>query len=58
MVDQTDNAAYKEAINVVRGIRLLMTKMGRQANHFAKYVEELRGEFKRKRNFMKLPSTL
>jgi len=58
LADQTNNAAYEEAIGVVRDIRRLMKQMGCQEDGFAKYIEELRGEFKRKRNFMKLLDAL
>ncbi|MBW2736689.1 MAG: SWIM zinc finger family protein [Deltaproteobacteria bacterium] len=53
LVNQTNNPAYKEAIDWVRHIRRLLRKTG-QEDQFGKYVAELEVEFKRKRNFMKL----
>lgn len=57
LVNQTNNAAYKEAIGQVLSIRRLLKKTG-QDDRFGKYVAELAGEFKRKRNFMKLLNAL
>lgn len=57
LVESTNNAAYEEALDRVRSIRGLLTKMG-QEDRFAGYVAELRSEYKRKRNFMKLLAAL
>ena len=57
LVNQTNNAAYKEAIGQVLSIRRLLKKTG-QDDRFGKYVAELAGEYKRKRNFMKLLNAL
>ncbi|MCX6096325.1 MAG: hypothetical protein NT125_06375, partial [Candidatus Bipolaricaulota bacterium] len=57
LVEAGNNAAYEEALDRVRGMRGLLTKMG-QEDRFAEYVAELRSEYKRKRNFMKLLAAL
>jgi len=53
LVELTKNAAYRDATRLVRRIRKLMDRLGKQ-NKFEQYVESLRAEFKRKRNFMKM----
>lgn len=50
---QTNNAAYAEAIKLLRKVRELMTRLDREAE-FDDYVAALRVEYKRKRNFIKL----
>ncbi len=53
LVNQTNNAAYREAIEQVKSIRRFLIKT-EQDDRFREYVAELQREFKRKRNFMKL----
>jgi len=53
LVEQTNNAAYKEAYDLLLKTRALMQGLGRE-QEFEEYVELLREEYKRKRNFMKL----
>jgi uncharacterized Zn finger protein len=50
---QTNNAAYAEAIKLLRKVRELMTRLNREAE-FDDYLAALRVEYKRKRNFIKL----
>ena len=54
---EAGNAAYGEALDRVQSLRSLLAKMG-QEERFAEYVTELRSEYKRKRNFMKLLAAL
>ena len=53
LVNRTKNSAYREATKLVRKIRKLMDESGRE-DKFPEYIEHLRTEFKRKRNFMKM----
>ena len=53
IVGRTDNRAYAEAIVLIRQIKKLMKAPG-ASEEFRQYVESLRREFKRKRNFMKM----
>jgi len=53
LVNQTDNKAYRKAYELSLKVRTLMYHLGREAE-FEEYVELLRLEYKRKRNFMKL----
>jgi len=53
IVDETSNAAYAEAITLIRKIGGLM-KAQRQSAQFGDYLTELRVRFKLKRNFIKL----
>lgn len=50
---QTNNAAYDEAIKLLRKMRKAMTRLNREAE-FDDYLAALRVEYKRKRNFIKL----
>ena len=52
-LEQTNNAAYAEAVKLLRKIRELMARLGREAE-FEDYLVSLRVEYKRKRNFIKL----
>ena len=52
-LSRTNNAAYAEAIELLRKIRELMSRLGREME-FEDYVSALRVEYKRKRNFIKL----
>ena len=53
IVEQTNNAAYGEAIKLVRKIGSLM-KTQNQLAQYGDYLAELRVQFKPKRNFIKL----
>ncbi|PLS84040.1 MAG: hypothetical protein CYG60_20035 [Actinobacteria bacterium] len=53
LVEQTNNAAYKEAHGLLVKARGLMRRLDREAE-FEEYVRMLRTRYKRKRNFMKL----
>jgi uncharacterized Zn finger protein len=53
LVNQTNKKAYADAYKLLLRVRELMHRLGRQAE-FDEYVELLRLEYKRKRNFMKL----
>jgi uncharacterized Zn finger protein len=53
IVEQTNNAAYKEAHGLLVKVRGLMQRLDREAE-FEEYVRVLRTRYKRKRNFMKL----
>jgi uncharacterized Zn finger protein len=53
LIEQTNNAAYKAAYELLVRVRDLMRRLDRQAE-FEEYLELLRAEYKRKRNFMKL----
>ncbi|MGH3145279.1 MAG: DUF6880 family protein, partial [Rubrobacter sp.] len=53
LIEQTNNAAYEQAYELLLKTRALMRGLGRE-QEFEEYVELLREEYKRKRNFMKL----
>lgn len=53
LIQQTNNKAYKEAYELLLKVRSLMRRLGRE-QEFDEYLEVLRAEYKRKRNFMKL----
>lgn len=53
IVEQTNNAAYDEAIKLIRKMGGLM-KTQKQIAQFGDYLAELRMQFKPKRNFIKL----
>lgn len=53
IVEQTNNAAYEEAIKLIRKLGGLMKTLN-QSRQFGDYLAELRVQFKPKRNFMKL----
>ena len=53
IVEQTSNAAYEEAIKLIRKVGGLM-KAQNQSRPFGDYLAELRVQFKPKRNFIKL----
>ncbi len=52
-LDRTSNEAYREAVVLLRTVRGLMEKLGRQAE-FPRYLARIRAEYMRKRNFIKL----
>ena len=53
IVEQTNNAAYEEAIKLIRKTGALL-KSQKQTAQFGDYLTELRARFKPKRNFIKL----
>ena len=53
LIEQTNNSAYREAYDLLLRARALMRRLGHE-QEFEEYVELLRLEYKRKRNFMKL----
>ena len=53
LVKRTNNKAYRDAYELILRVRELTRRLGREAD-FEEYVELLRLEYKRKRNFMKL----
>lgn len=52
-LDQKNNEAYREAIGLLRKVRQLMVRLGRDAE-FTNYLNQVRAAHKPKRNFMKL----
>lgn len=48
-----NNEAYREAIGLLRKVRELMLRLGREAE-FAPFLHSVRAAHKPKRNFMKL----
>lgn len=53
IVGETHNKAYERAMELIRRVQAVMIGLG-QAPQFAVYVAELRADFKRKINFIKL----
>jgi uncharacterized Zn finger protein len=53
LIQQTNNKAYQQAYKLLLKVRALMRRLGRE-QEFDEYLELLRIEYKRKRNFMKL----
>ncbi|NMM28686.1 MAG: hypothetical protein HHJ12_15670 [Glaciimonas sp.] len=53
VVAQTNNAAYENAIKLIRSVGQLMTGLG-QGGALAEYLTALRIQYKQKRNFIKL----
>jgi uncharacterized Zn finger protein len=53
LIEQTNNAAYKEAFELLAKVGVLMRRLDREGE-FEEHLELLRTEYKRKRNFMKL----
>jgi uncharacterized Zn finger protein len=52
-LQQKNNFAYREAVGLLRKIRVLMRRLGREED-FAPYLASLRAAHKPKRNFMAL----
>lgn len=52
-LDRTNNEAYRQAAVLLRKVRGLMVRLGRQAD-FGPYLADLRVRYKRKRNFIQL----
>jgi len=57
ILKQANNSAYEEAVKRLQKIRELMSRLDR-VTEFEDYVEALRVEYKRKRNFIKLLDTI
>ncbi len=57
LVNQTNNKAYAEAMKLVTRVGKLCQNLDAN-DEFATYIESLRDEFKRKRNFMGMLDTL
>jgi|GEM_PF-6885844 len=57
VLKQANNSAYEEAVKLLQKIRELMGGLDR-VTEFEDYVEALRVEYKRKRNFIKLLDTI
>ena len=53
IVEKTNNAAYAEATDLIRRIAILMKENDSEAE-FQQYLEEVRSQFQRKRNFIKM----
>ncbi len=53
LIQRTNNSAYQRAYELLLKVRRLMQRLGRE-QEFDEYLELLRAEYKRKRNFMKL----
>lgn len=56
-VEHTNNAAYDEAIKLVKRLKPLLARLNKPMA-FGQYLALLRGKYKAKRNFMKLLDTL
>jgi uncharacterized Zn finger protein len=52
IINQTNNKAYDRAAHLLKIIKKLMTRLGK-GNQFDKYINQLRIEYKPKRNFIK-----
>jgi uncharacterized Zn finger protein len=53
IVNVKNDQAYREGVALLRKVRALMVRLGREAS-FGRYLDEVRAEHKPKRNFMKL----
>ncbi len=53
LIEQTNNAAYKEACELLAKVGALMRRLDRE-EEFEEYLQLIRTEYKRKRNLMKL----
>lgn len=53
ILNRKNNEAYREVIGLLRKVRALMVRLGRESE-FARYVESVRAAHKPKRNFMRL----
>jgi tetratricopeptide (TPR) repeat protein len=53
ILNQKNNAAYREAVAILKKIQESMTRLDQQAE-FERYLESVRAEHRRKRNFMKM----
>jgi uncharacterized Zn finger protein len=53
IVERTNNQAYAQAAGLLRRVKQLMGNLG-EDDEFRQYLAEVRTEYKRKRNFMKL----
>ena len=57
IVERTHRSAYREAVGLLRKIRRLMKRLGRQ-DEFAEIVDGLRTKYKRKRSFIAMLEAL
>lgn len=53
IVERTNNQAYTQAAGLLRRVKQLLGKLG-EDGEFRQYLAQVRAEYKRKRNFMKL----
>ena len=53
LINQTNNEAYRQAIDLIIKVKDVMTRIG-QAADFEGFIAQLRKTYKRKRNFIKL----
>jgi uncharacterized Zn finger protein len=53
IVERTNNDAYAQAAGLLRKVKQLMGELGEEVE-FRRYLAQIRVEYKRKRNFMKL----
>ena len=53
IVERTNNQAYTQAVGLLRRVKQLMANLG-EDGEFCQYLAQVRVEYKRKRNFMKL----
>ncbi|GMQ83687.1 MAG: SWIM zinc finger family protein [Gammaproteobacteria bacterium] len=53
IVERTNNQAYAQAAGLLRRVKQLMGKLG-EDGEFCQYLAQVRVDYKRKRNFMKL----
>jgi uncharacterized Zn finger protein len=53
LIEQTNNQAYAEAVELLVRVHELMKRLGRQ-EEFAQQLAQLRNTYKRKRNFIRL----
>ena len=52
-LDRTNNEAYREAMGYLKKIQALMKRCNRSGD-FAGYLDKIKSEYKRKRNFMEM----
>ena len=57
IADRKNNDAYREAARLIRKIRHLMARLGREAD-FGQYLDSVRKTHKPKRNFMAMLNDL
>ena len=53
IVERTNKQAYAQAAGLLRRVKQLMGELGEEVE-FRRYLAQIRVEYKRKRNFMKL----
>lgn len=57
IIGRTNNNAYREAIGLIRKVRQLMKRLGRDSE-FREYILSLRAKYNRKRNFIAMLNRL